>query len=1110
MQSARLELDPPETRASVRDEKVSMQSSPDTSPCPNCKADNRQGARFCNECGFELRMSVRPLETAPKSDRAPLSKGERRQATVLFCDLSGYTTLAEALDPEEVKEILGGFFTAIREVIDRYEGTVEKYIGDAVVSLFGVPEAHEDDALRAIRAAIEIQEKVAGFGASVARANVEPLVVHCGINTGLVVTSGSDRGDGSVGVVGDTVNMASRLCELAKPGEILVGNVTRNLAERHFSFEELPPTELRGQTRARSCHRVIASRDLPMRTHRFSGRRAALVGRTRELARLTRVEERVRNGECSAVFVSGEAGTGKSRLIEEYRSLPGPAAFRWSEGQSNDHAHGIPYHPIVDLLGRSWAIHDDDPPERVRETIKNQLTKLVNDPGEAIPYVLSLYALEHPELTGISPEYWKRRLFTAVQVVFEAMARERPSVFFFEDLHWADPSTLELLRHLVDTLRVPAIILCTSRVPFRDLRPFQRDGRSTGAADGLPIEEIVLEPLAPAETKVLTKGLLEGDKAPDKLFTFVQEKAEGNPFYVEEVLNSLIEEGVLEHVDDGWRLTKPLAEFDVPPTVEGVIAARLDRQHPHSRRLLQEASVIGRTFLPQILREITEYPEVIEEQLSALVASDLIRAIALEPEPAYAFKHALTQEVAYRSLLRSDRAAIHVQVAKVMERVLANRLPELLETLAFHFKQGRDVSNAATYLIKSGEKAVSRFALKEADEHFRQAHDLLEESEATEKQTKLQAELLEKWATVFYYYGEFRELLQLFGAHGALIQSLKDESSRGMLNAWLGMALFFRNRPEKAYHTLKKALATGEELSDARVIAYASTWLTMVCGGLARFEEGIVHGERAQVIAQTMPEEHYLHFKSLGMLGFNYVMMGEATKTHQLAEKLMEFGKRNPRSLFFGYWMRAEGCSLSGNAKAAMEAAEQGLSVLKDPFYLGFARAVYGMKCLAVGKQSSALEEALEQAIEQGNEFMVNWWTGFVGLGRVLQGRPDEGMRLIEEASQACTANGDVLFHEVNEYLKAKIYLQMFLTEHQPSAEQRATSLLTNAIQYWRGVGARGWLAQALLDLGLLHQAKNCREEARACWLEAADLFEKVGADMFLAQVRSLLADTEA
>ena len=1085
--------------------------------CPNCQADNRQDARFCNDCGSEIMTtSQRREQGAPKS--------ERRQATVLFCDLVAFTTLAEALEVEKVIDFLEKFFTTATPIIERYGGTVEDSRGDQVMAVFGVPQAHEDDAVRAIHAAIEIQKEIHKIWVKIPSSDLVPLDTHSGINTGLVVTRGSDKAMANVLVVGDTVNVASRLCNLARPGEIVVGDMTQNLAKRYFSFQELAPPKLKGKTRSSPCHRVLERREHPIKTRRFSGRRATLVGRTKELTRLKPVEERIADGRVSAVFLCGEAGTGKSRLIEEYRKLHEADTVVWSEGHAHDFAHGIPYHPIVDLLGRAWGIQGDDPPDRVRAKIESQLAELRVEPGESIPYLLSLYALEHP---GVSPEYWKRKLFAAVQNVFEAMAARGPSVFFFEDLHWADPSTIELLHHLIGTMGVPSVILCTYRPPFYALPPFRDNEASNGNAVAPTIEEIMLEPLAQAETNELTRGLLDGETVPDDLLAFIHRKAEGNPFYVEEVLNSLIEEGVLEHQNNHWQLTKPLALFDVPPTIEGVIAARLDRQQPDSRRLLQEAAVIGRTFLRLILEKITEFPSVIEDRLSTLVSSDLIRAIALEPDLTYIFKHALTQEVAYNTLLLTDRASIHGKVANVIEGLLGERLPEFFETLAFHFKQGQNVDKAADYLIKSGEKAVNRFALQEAQGHFQQAYDLLaaDASEGTPRHQDLQAQLLEKWATVFYYYGDFRDLLQLFSTHEALIQSLTDKARRGMLSAWAGKALYFRNRPDEAYHSLQQALTLAEEVGDERVIAYACTWQAMVCGGLGRFEEGITLGKRAQDIARKMPDDHYLHFKSLGMTGYNYVMMGEAAKTHEVATKLIEFGKRNPRSLFFGYWMRSEGHALEGNPTAAMEAAEQGLGVLKDPFYLGFAKAVYGMKCMAVGKPTSSLDQALEQALAQGNDWMVNWWSGFVGLGKVLQGHPSEGIKMIDKASQAFLENRDLVFHHVNEFLKAKVYLQMalagrppakewlrhlnFYVQNQPFAERRAELLLQKVIQFQRQVGARGWLAQALVDLGLLYQAKNRQQEAYACWTEAADLFEKVGADVFLEQVRSLLKQTQ-
>jgi tetratricopeptide (TPR) repeat protein len=554
-----------------------------------------------------------------------------------------------------------------------------------------------------------------------------------------------------------------------------------------------------------------------------------------------------------------------------------------------------------------------------------------------------------------------------------------------------------------------------------------------------------------------------------------------------------------------------------------VIAAKLDGLSSDSRHLLQEASVIGRTFLRLILRNVTDLGKDVEEPLSTLEQSDLIRAIAIEPDLEYIFKHALTQEVAYGSLVPSNRAAIHLRVGEVMERLMADRLPQFFETLAFHFNQARSAQKAAHYLIKSGEKAVNRFALEEAQEHFRQAHELLTERGGAKEDAELWSELFEKWAIVFYYYGDFRGLLELFGKNEALIRSLPDQARRGMLSAWTGVARFFRNQPEKAYADLTQALSLGKQTENQRVIAYASTWLAMVCGGLGRFDEGIAHGERAQVLAGTMPEDHYLTFKSLSMTAFNYVMMGEAEKTRELGSKLIEFGEKNPRSLFFGHWMTAEAHSLSGDAPGSMEAAEKGLSVLKDPFYLGFARAVYGMKCLINGRPAPLLDEQVAHSEAQGNDFMVNWWKGFMGLGRVFGGQPGEGMRLIDEGSRACLQNGDQVFHEVNQFLKAKVYLHLalsgrppvrqwlrnmgFYLQHLPGAEQKAESMLENVVKFQKKLGARGWQAQALLDLGQLHAARGRREKARACFSEAAELFEKIGAHQFLEQTWGLVRD---
>jgi predicted ATPase len=850
----------------------------------------------------------------------------------------------------------------------------------------------------------------------------------------------------------------------------------------------------------------------------LQGLRAELIGRGVEMALLEGAVERLRDGKASIIAVCGEAGTGKSRLIEEFQAGLPEGQYTWLTSHAHEHAQGIPYSPVIDLLNRAWGIVEDDTPSRVREKIETGIRSLLQAPDAAIPYVGNLYALDYPALRGISPEYWARRLYEVSLALFEAMAVASPMVFCFEDLHWADPSTMELLRHVWTHFRQPAITLCTYRPPFRLF--VQED-----AGDVPGYREIELEPLAATQTEELVQTLLQGGSVPPELIGFVQEKAGGNPFYVEEVLTSLIESGALVQANGHWRLVELLQGFHIPSTVQGVIAARVDRLERHDRSLLQEASVIGRTFHHQVLGQATAFAEHLDDRLSTLEQTDLIRMLTLEPDLEYMFKHALTQEVVYNSLLRSDREAIHERVGNAMEHLLADRLPEFYETLAFHYKQGRSLHKAVDYLMKSGEKSVNRFALDEAHQYYREAYDLLSaKPDKTEADIGLLFDLLEQWAIVFYYFGTFDDLVQLLRRHEPLVKTLQDKARQGMFAAWMGWALFFKQRTQEAHRYLLQALALGEEAANPYVIAYACTWLAGSYAILNQFSNGIAHGERAQELALTMPENHFLYFKSMGMTGLNYSFMGEAMKTREMGRQLMEYGERtgNPRSFMFGSWLLADGCANAGDFPSAMAYSEKGLHALKDPFYLMHARAIHGMKCVFNGRVDSMLEEAVHLARSQGSTFLVNWWGAFLGLGRIMGGRMAEGMKLIEEAARESLENEDTAIQQLNELIKGKVYLQMvigtrppptvmlknlgFLLTHLPFAARRAATLLGNAAHFYGENGAYGFRAQVLLDLAKLHPAKKRKEKALACLTEAEPLFEKAGAEVFLQQTRDLLA----
>ena len=424
--------------------------------CPQCNSPNPPQFKFCGECGHSLEM-------IEKERTISEPEGERKYVTAIFSDLSGYTAMSEKLDPEEIKEIMSRIFGEIAQVVTKYEGFIEKFIGDAVVAFFGVPQAHEDDPIRAIKVAREIHELVGAMSPEVEKRTGKPITMHTGINTGLIVTGEVDTQKGTHGLSGDTINVASRLSTLAKAGEILVGHDTYRQGEGHFMFESLEPAILKGKTEPVRVHKVISPRERPVSIHRLSGFKADLIGRKAELTQLMEAVENLRNGRGKIFSICGDAGTGKSRLVEEFKRSLDLERIQWLEGHAYAYSQNIPYFPFIDLLSRALRIEEGEAPEKIRNKVESGIERLVGKNVALVPYVGNLYSLSYPEVEDVSPEFWKSRLQEATRTILSALAKKAPTVFFLEDLHWADPSFVELLRNALLEIRQPAIVLCVDR-----------------------------------------------------------------------------------------------------------------------------------------------------------------------------------------------------------------------------------------------------------------------------------------------------------------------------------------------------------------------------------------------------------------------------------------------------------------------------------------------------------------------------------------------------------------------------------------------------------------------------------------------------------------------
>ena len=484
-------------------------------------------------------------QTSSHLDSGSTAEAERRHdsaqavkrgpATALFVDLCGYTSLAETTDPEDLRDVMEQVFEGVSMIADKYEGTVGRLLGDGALLIFGSPSVHEDDAVRAIRAAQEIDEFIRQSSPRLEKTTKHPLRVHSALATGVVVTSA--YGDSSnEGALGDAVNLASRLLALSGPGEIVCPEETRAEAQGYFEFEPLGPQVLRGRQGIVAAYRVGPAREAPATAHRTWGVRSRLVGRRDEWARLEEAVTRLKSGKATVLSVRGGAGTGKSRLVEEFRDSHGDG-IRWIAGNAQPYAQNIPYHLFTEAIGRLWGILETDDPEVVRDKIAARVGRIPGPPSQSEAYVGTLFGLYDEQTRGIDSETWKRQIFRFFKYLISDLAARTPTAVYVGDLHWADPSSLELLRYLITTIEVPILVIATYRPPtslFIGPPPA-----------GLHYEQIRLHNLSQSEAGDMLASLLDTDSVASELREFLHQKAEGNPFYLEELVNSLIDSGTL-------------------------------------------------------------------------------------------------------------------------------------------------------------------------------------------------------------------------------------------------------------------------------------------------------------------------------------------------------------------------------------------------------------------------------------------------------------------------------------------------------------------------------------------------------------------------------------
>jgi predicted ATPase len=822
----------------------------------------------------------------------------------------------------------------------------------------------------------------------------------------------------------------------------------------------------------------------------------------------------------------GDAGTGKSRLIEDFRASINLEEVQWREGHAYAYSQNIPYFPVIDLLSRAWQITEGDNPEQVKKKVENGAGYLIGEQSDLIPYIGSLYSLKYPEIENVSPEYWKIKLHEAVQLVLSSLTRRAPTVICIEDLHWADPSSVELLRNILSDFRYPAIFLCIYRPTFNLFTSHQ-------ARNVKSYQEIRLQDLSPSDAQSMVESLLKTEYVPNELKKFIRENVEGNPFYLEEVINSLRETSTLMPEDDKWKLTKSLTEANIPSTVQGVISARLDRLETETKRILQEASVIGRAFLYEILNRITELKENIDRSLMGLERLDFIRVRTIQPDLEYIFKHALTQEVVYNGLLKKERQNIHEKIGQVIEELFKDRLSEFYEALAYHFKQGQSIIKAVDYLMKAGEKSLKRDALDESHLFFKEAYDLLyNKPERTKNDEKLLIDLIIKWGYAYHYRADYMGLLNLFKAHEALVELHASKEQLVMFYGWLGCAFTRREMPVEGYQYLPKALKIAEEIGDVKGVGYSCTWLMQVCADLGLIDEAVTFGERAREAANRFESDQELFNLAFVFSAYAHFFRGDVKKTAELGQALLYYGRKHSdlRCIARHYIAMGWSRNAAGDYPSAIDFYKKCIQVSPDPVISHGAKMVLGSCYLATGQLKEAqgtLEEVIEHSKKFGYEWVGAMSQALKGMILISQGDLKQGMSLYENVIRVWLENKSLWRYATGNHLMGMVYSKIaqgggekkdfsflmknvgFLIKTVPFAHKKAEEYFNIAIKTAGEIGAKSYLGQAYLELGQLHKAKGKTEKARECINHAIDAFEKCEADVFLKQAREALASPD-
>jgi len=1078
------------------------------------------GKRFCGSCGapiavqasgrFPSPQSYTPKHLAEKILTSRFAvEGERKQVTVLFADLKGSMELLADRDPEEARKLLDPVLERMMEAVHRYEGTVNQVMGDGIMALFGAPVAHEDHAVRACYAAFDMQAAIRRYAEEVRRAHGVKVQIRVGLNSGEVVVRaiGSDL-HMDYTAVGQTTHLAARMEQLADPGTILLTADTLRLAEGYIEVRPLGPVPVKGLDAPIDVYEMTGAGPLRSRLHAAAVRGLTrFVGREGELEQLRQALGRAAAGHGQVLAIVGEPGVGKSRLVWEVTHSHRTHGWLIVQASSVSYGKATPYLPVIDLLKSYFQVEDRDDHRKIREKVTGKLLTLDEVLKATLPAVLALLdvPIDDAQWEALDPPQRRQRTLDSVKRLLLRESQAQPVLVVFEDLHWIDTETQALLDSLVESLPTVRLLLLVNYRP-----EYQHTW-----ANKTYYAQLRLDPLAPESAEELLQVLLGSDTSLEPLKRLLIERTEGNPFFLEESVRTLVETSALVAIRGGYQLETPLTGIQAPATVQAVLSARIDRLPPEEKRLLQTASVIGHQVPFALIRAIAGMSEPdLRRGLAHLQAAEFLYETSLFPEPEYTFKHALTHEVAYGSLLQERRRVVHVEILNAIERLYPDRLAEYIEPLAYHALRGQLWGKVFSYFRQAGAKALGRSAHREAVTCFEQAlaaiTHLPQDRETVEQAIDLRLDL----RNALYPLAEAGRILEYLREAETLATALGDQRRLAWVSVYMGTDFWGRGEHQHALEAGQRALAIVPTVDDLALQVQATSrlgWVYHVLGDHHRAIEFLttslapLEGELAR---ERLGMPAYPSVMSRTYLAWSLAELGRFSEAVACGEEGLRIAETlsHPLTLIAGYSGPGGAYLRKGDFARAAQLLEQGYSVSRVAAIavwlpiissqLGYTYAL----CGRIDEGRQLLTEATEPL--RGSPFM-SLWIGRLSEVYLLGQRTDDAAVLAERAFDLSRGRGE------RGYQAEALRLLGEIASHRDPPDETADVYYRQALALADELGMRPLVAHCHLGLGKLYRRTGKRQEAQEHLSTAATTYREMDMGFWLAQAEATLREVD-